>query len=172
MKGNLSRLALCLIFAVALILRLVALGRYPAGFTADEAAQGYMAYSILKTGKDEWGVRLPLAPRSFGDFKPPLQTYLMIPSIAVFGLNEFAVRLPSAILGILGVLGVYLLASELFRMKIVRINPNNLSLLSSLLLAISPWHISLSRGAFEANLTTFFLPLGFYFFLRGISKPK
>jgi len=160
------------IFLLALGLRIIDLPRFPAGFTADEAAQGYTAYSILKTGKDEWGVKFPLNPRSFGDFKAPLQTYLMIPSIAVFGLNEFSVRLPNAVLGSLAVLMVYFLVKELFSPALIRIdpriNPNDLALLSSLFLAISPWHICLSRGAFEANLTTFFLPLAIFLFLKGI----
>jgi hypothetical protein len=46
-----------------------------------------------------------------------------------------------------------------------------LALLSALLLAVSSWHISLSRGAFEASLTTFFLPLSVWFFLLGQKKP-
>lgn len=160
-----KRLGLGLILSLAFFLRIISLSSYPAGFTADEAAQGYTAYSILKTGRDEWGVKFPLNPRSFGDFKAPLYTYLAIPSIAVFGLNEFAVRLPNAILGALAVLIVYFLALELFKDR-------KIALLSSLLLAINPWHISISRGAFETSLTTFFLPLAVLLFLLGIKKPR
>ena len=104
---------LFLFFLFGSILRFIWLDKYPVGFTPDEAAQGYTAYSILKTGRDEWGKRFPLNPRSFGDFKPPLQTYLMIPSVAVFGLNEFAVRFPNALLSSLAIIGVFLLAKEL-----------------------------------------------------------
>lgn len=157
------------ILVLAFLLRVVALERFPVGFTADEASQGYTAYSILKTSKDEWGVRLPLTPRSFGDFKPPLYTYLTIPSIAIFGLNQFAVRFPAAILGTLAVLVTFLMTRELF--KNLRIS-YSVSLIASLFLAVSPWHIQLSRGAFEANLTTFFLPLGFWLFLKGLKNPR
>ena len=178
------------IVILAFFLRVVSLKDFPTGFTADEAAQGYTAYSILKTGRDEWGVQLPLTPRSFGDFKAPLYTYLVIPSITIFGLNEFAVRLPNAILGTLAVLVVYLLFKELFSHESMRmlsrlpaealrfrgakvgINANSQALIASFLLAISPWHISLSRGAFEANLTTFFLPLAVLFFLRGLHNSR
>lgn len=156
-------LALLSILLVALILRVFLLDKLPIGFTADEASFGYDAYSILKTGKDAWGVSFPLALRSFGDFKLPLYTYLAIPSVAIFGLNELAVRLPGAILGILAVLSTYFLVKELFKDK-------KLALLSALLLTISPWHLSLSRGAFEANLTTFFLTSGILFFLKGLEK--
>ncbi|MCX6724632.1 MAG: glycosyltransferase family 39 protein, partial [Candidatus Shapirobacteria bacterium] len=125
----------------------------------------YTAYSILKTAKDEWGQFLPLNPRSFGDYKPPLYTYLTIPSIAIFGLNEFAVRLPSALFGTLAVVAVFLLTKELFGITAI-------SLLSALFLAISPWHLVFSRAAIEANLTAFFFPLGFYFFLKGLKNSK
>src|SRR3989344_5205101 len=36
---------------------------------------------------------------------------------------------------------------------------------AAFLMAISPWSIQLSRGAFEANLVTFLLPLAMYLFL-------
>jgi len=156
-------LPIILIFILGFILRTINIGRFPAGFSADEASQGYTAYSILKTGKDEWGKFLPLNPRSFGDYKPPLYTYLTIPSIAAFDLNEFAVRLPSAIFGSLAIVAVFLLAQELFGIATI-------SLLAALFLAVCPWHLSFSRVAIEANLTVFFFPMGFYFFLKGLRK--
>jgi len=155
------------IIVAAFLLRIIGLSNYPVGFTADEASFGYDAYSILKTGKDQWGQSFPLALRSFGDFKLPVYSYLTIPSIAVLGLNEFSVRLPGAILGTLAVLFTYLMLTELRWAK-----KDNLALLAALLLAISPWHISLSRGAFEANLTSFFISFGLWAFYRGLAKPK
>lgn len=160
---------LILILILAFVLRVVAVARFPAGLTADEAAQGYTAYSLLKTGRDEWGVYLPLTPRSFGDFKPPLYTYLTVPSLAVFGLNEFAVRFPAVIIGTLAVLMTFLVTKELFTGR--RFN-YSLALFASLFLAVSPWHFSLSRGAFEAALTVFFLPAGLWFFLKGLREPR
>lgn len=145
---------------LAFIVRFVNVSNYPAGFTADEANQGYSAYSILMTGRDEWGEPFPITPRSFGDYKAPLYTYLTIPSVAVFGLSEFAVRFPAVILGTLTVPVVYFLCLELFKDK-------KIAVLSSFLLAISPWHIALSRGAFEANLPTLLTPLGVLFFLKA-----
>lgn len=153
------------ILILAFLLRTIALTSYPVGFNPDEASFGYDAYSLLKTGKDQWGEPWPLTFRSFGDFKLPLYTYLAIPSVSIFGLSEFSTRLPSALLGTLAVLATYLLTTRLFRDR-------RLGILAALLLAISPWHISLSRGAFEANLTTFFIPLGAWAFLRGLKIPK
>lgn len=160
-----TKTILLTVIILAFFLRFFGIEHYPAGFTADEAAQGYTAYSILKTGRDEWGVPLPISPRSFGDFKPPLYTYLVIPSVAIFGLNEFAVRFPAVIFGTLAVLATYLLVQELFFSF-------RFSILAAFFLAISPWHISLSRGAFEANLTTFLLTVFFWFFLKGLKDSK
>ena len=84
-----------------------------------------------------------------------------IPFIAVFGLNEFAVRFPSALLGSLTILITYflvkelLMSSELIQTK-KRINTNLAALLSAFLFAISPWSLQFSRAAFEGNIGLFF----------------
>ncbi len=160
-----KRFVFPLILLLAFVVRIVWLDRYPVGFTPDEASFGYDAYSLLTTGKDQWGQTFPLSLRSFGDFKLPFYAYLTIPSVAIFGLNEFSVRLPNALFGTLAVLVTYLMVLELTKDKKV-------ALASSFFLAISPWHISLSRGAFETNLTTFFLPLGVYAFLKGLKNHR
>lgn len=155
---------LILIFAFAL--QVSFLSKVPFSFNQDEASQAYSAYSLLKTGQDEWGISWPLTGfRSFLDYKAPLMTYLMIPSIAIFGLNEFAARLPSAIIGTLAILAVYFLANELFPKR-------KISLLAALLLTISPWHLQFSRSAMEANLISFLFPFGLYLFLTCFKKPK
>lgn len=154
------------ILLVAFLLRILFLSRFPAGFTPDEASFGFDAYSILKTGKDQWGTSFPLILKSFGDFKSPLYSYLSIPFVFLFGLTRFAVRLPNALLGTASVYIVFLLTKELFPKKKIA------AYISSFLFAVSPWHIMMSRGAFEANLTTFFLPLGIYLFFRGLKSKK
>jgi 4-amino-4-deoxy-L-arabinose transferase-like glycosyltransferase len=90
---------LILIILLAAILRLPLLGSFPNGFSGDEANQGYSAYSISKTAKDEWGEFLPLFPRGFGDYKPPILTYLTVPFVALFGLEIQSVRFPTALVG-------------------------------------------------------------------------
>src|SRR5690606_39044514 len=138
------------------------------GFTPDEASFGYDAYSLLKTGKDQWGHPVPIVLESFGDFKPPLYAYLTIPFVAVFRMSEFSVRLPNAIAGTLAIYATYLMVSELAKhTKLSKRKSETFALLSALLLSISPWHVMLSRGAFEANLTTILMPLGVYFFTRS-----
>lgn len=152
-----------LILLLASILRLKELSTIPVGFNDDEAAFGYNAYSILKTGKDEWGKFLPFPVfESFGDWKLVFYLYSVIPSVALFGLNEFSTRLPSVFFGVLSVLTTFLLSKKLFNSKI--------ALIASFLLAISPWHIAASRNAFESDLLIFTIPLATYFFLKGLKK--
>lgn len=154
------------IFILGLSIRLILLGDIPDGFTPDEASQGYSAYSLLQTGRDEWGTSWPLLSfRSFLDYKAPLQTYLMIPSIAVFGLNQFAVRLPSAIFGSLAIFAVYILATELFHKRKV-------GLYAAITFALTPWTMQFSRMALEANLISFFFPLGLWAFLKGLRNSR
>lgn len=161
------------IIILGFALRFVGLSHYPTGFNADEASFGYDAYSILTTGKDQWGQFMPIVLKSFGDYKSPLYAYITIPSIIVFGLTKFAVRLPNVLVGTLAIYFVYLLSTELG--KLARLDEkrrNLLALSTSFLLAVSPWHIMMSRGAFEANLVTLFIPLGIYFFLKAMKKSK
>src|SRR3989344_5070357 len=107
-----NRIVLALIFSIGFILRLVNLSSSPSGFTPDEASFGYDAYSLIKTGKDQWGEAFPLAFKSFGDYKLPAYGYLTIPFVWALGLNETSVRLPNAILGSFAVLGVYFLVRK------------------------------------------------------------
>src|SRR3990172_4878127 len=134
-----KRLILPAIFLLGFLLRVAAIDKFPVGFTPDEASFGYDAYSILKTGRDQWGKPYPLVLESFGDFKSPLYAYLTIPFIAIFGLDKFAVRLPNALLGSLAVYVVYLLTKKLSKNERV-------GLIAAMLLAVSPWHIMMSRG--------------------------
>lgn len=151
------------ILVIAAVLRFWQLGANPASLDWDEASLGYNAYSILRTGKDEYGTLFPLAIRSFGDYKPPLYTYLTIPAVAAWGMNEFSVRFISALLGTVSVLIAFKIVSRLF-------GRTRLALLASFFFAISPWHIQFSRIAFEANVGLFFFLCGIYFLQRGIVR--
>lgn len=169
--------SLITILLLAAILRLWNLGSVPPSLTVDETALGYNAYSILKTGRDEHGEFLPLIFESFGDWKPGLYVYAAVPAIAIFGLNEFATRLPGAIGGIAAVWLIYLVVGELFgkhglALIRTRINVDSIPLFAAALLAISPWHIQFTRGAWEAGLSLTLTLAGIYFFLRAIrDKP-
>ncbi len=156
---------LIVIIALALGFRLINLSSIPVGFNDDETAFGYNAYSVLTTGRDEWGRLLPFpAFESFGDWKLIGYLYLTVPSVFLFGLNEFSTRLPSALFGVFTVFATYLFTKEVFNKKI--------AYLAALLIAISPWHIIATRNAYESDLLTFFIPIATYFFLKGLKNKK
>jgi 4-amino-4-deoxy-L-arabinose transferase-like glycosyltransferase len=170
MKRSILLLLLILILAAAL--RLYNLGVVPPGPNWDEAALGYNAYSVLKTGKDEYGTRFPLSLRSYDDYKPPLYMYITVPSVAFFGLNTWSVRLPSVVMGILAILGTVLLTRELLVYSPFLKTKRYLPYLAGLILSISPWHIQFSRIAFEANAGLTLTIWAALFFFLGIKKTR
>lgn len=178
MKKILLSVLLAVIVLAAFVLRTYKVTSIPPSLSWDEVSIGYNAYSILKTGKDEHGKFLPVdAFIAYGDYKPPLAVYATVPFIAVFGLNELSVRLPSAVAGTLTVLLTYYLVVELFRVFATKQKKEEMSSLldwlpitSAVLLAFSPWHINLSRAGFEANIALFLIVLGIYFVLKAITN--
>jgi 4-amino-4-deoxy-L-arabinose transferase-like glycosyltransferase len=159
-----SKIAILIILSFASFLRFYRIGSYPA-LNADEAAIGYNAYSLLKTGRDEHGISWPIHFKSFGDFKPGGYFYLVLPSVAILGLNTLAVRLPAVILSVLTIFIVYKLSKLLW-------NDQKLGLIWALILSISPWHLHFSRGGWESSTATFFITLGIYFFFDAIKKDR
>ena len=164
------KLLLLLIVLIAGFLRFYQLGANPPSLTWDESAWGYNAYSIGIDGKDEFGRFLPHDYlESFGDFKPPMYAYLDVIPVKLLGLNEFSTRVPSALFGVLTVLLTYFLVKRIFWNSKEK---QKYALASAFILAISPWHIMLSRAAFEANVATFFLVLGVWGFLAATQEKK
>lgn len=190
-----------LVVILAAAVRFVAINQMPPSLNWDEVSHGYNAYSILKTGKDEWGFTFPTIFRAYGDYKLPVYIYLTAISEFFFGLNEFAVRLPSVLAGIGTVVFTYFLVLELFSKNelhrgraakypadsstyahssspqsgrgVLEHNKNqSLAYLAALLVAIEPWSLFLSRGAFEANLGLFLFVGGVFFFLKGLKNQR
>lgn len=153
-KPNKTHFLLILICLLGLVLRLWQVDKTPPSLNWDEVSHGYNAYSILLTGKDQWGQFLPLANfRAFGDYPLPANLYLTIPSIILFGLNEFSIRLPHVILGTLLVpLGYFLMKGLGFKGKI--------GLLTAALIALDPWTFFPSRFVVQSNIGLFFVVLG------------
>lgn len=161
-KNNL--LLLALITLLGLVLRFWQLDKFPVSLNWDEISHGYNAYSILTTGKDEWGTAFPLIFRAFGDYKLPVYIYLTIIPVFLFGLNAFAVRFISALAGVLAIPLIYFLARQLFP------NRKHIGLVAAALLAFSPWHFFISRPALEANLSLTFILAGSLFLLLGLRR--
>lgn len=177
MNNKFRNLLLIIIAVIALFLRIWQIGAVPPSPDWDEASLGYNAYSILMTGKDEYGKFLPVVLRSFDDYKPALYSYFIIPFIPIFGLDIISVRLPSVVFGVLAVITMYFFVKELFGKKEIEfagnpINTEYVALSSSFLLAISPWHLQFSRIGFEACTGFAFNLFSFLFFLKGLKKEK
>lgn len=167
-KPNLiSRIALVLVLLLGFCLRFYKLGEIPAGLHVDEAALGYNAYSILKTGQDEFGKSFPVLFRSFSTYQSPVYTYLSVPIVAILGLSEFSTRLLSALLGFLSLPVLYILIKKYLSHS----QASLVALVSTLFLAISPWHILYSRTAYETNIALFFLLSGVLLFYDALKRP-
>ncbi len=159
-----SRILFILILTAGIISRVYQFGIVPGDINQDEAFAGYEAYSILKYGMDTAGYNYPVYLTAWGSGMNALESYLMMPFIALFGLKVWVIRLPQVIMAILSLPAVYSLVARLADKKA--------GLLSMLILAICPWHIILSRWGLESNLTPAFLLFGLLFFVKGLEKPK
>lgn len=158
-------LALFLIVVLAFFLRFNKITEDPPALNWDEVSIGYNAYSILKTGKDEWKQSFPVHFKAYGEYKLPVQIYLSIPGIYFFGLNGLGIRITPVVYGTLTVLVLFFLGKELFGSKLA-------GLVSAFLLGISPWHIHLTRASFESSLATFFVTAGIWFLIKGFKDHK
>jgi 4-amino-4-deoxy-L-arabinose transferase-like glycosyltransferase len=156
---------ICLLAVIILagFLRFYNLSYNPNGFFCDEASIGVNAYSLLKSGKDEWGNVWPLFFKAFGEYKNPIQTYTALPLIFLGGLNEFSVRSVSVLYSLLGIIAIFLLGRSFYGTKV--------GLASALLLAICPWSVHISRNSLEGLMAfVFFTTIGLYFWHEYFNK--
>lgn len=167
---------LLLIFSMGTFLRFFRITEVPPSLSHDETAIAYNAYSLLTTGKDEYGNAFPLLFTSFDDFKLPGMVYATIPSVALFGRSELGARVPSALFGSLTILIVYLIVFELMnsivmlQKKMAGNKPHIYALSCAFFFAVSPWHINFSRQLFESNGALFFISTGIYFLAVSLRK--
>ncbi len=137
----------------------------PPGFNSDEAAFSYNAYSILKTGADEYGRVLPIRLKSFGDYKMPLYSYLSIPFIAIFGLTELGARALNIFLALLFPLAIYFFTKQLIKNKTVGV-------IAAFLISVSLGKGIIERQAHEALLAAFLITLASFFFTKFVENQK
>jgi len=159
MKKKSFTLILWLILLLAFGLRFYKLGSLLPLF-GDEVDNGYNAYCILKTGKDVTGHFFPIFLKTLIDTKSSLLAYFATIPIAFLGLNEISIRIIPALSGLMVVFLVFLIVNKLSENKIA-------ALIASFLVAVTPWAIHFSRGAFEANLMLFLLLLGIFGYLKS-----
>lgn len=152
-------IVLAFICVASLLFNVIQKDNAPACFNADEAAFGYNSYSILKTGKDEYGTPAPLRLMSFGDYKLPLYAYLSVPFIAAGGLNESSARALNTALALLFPLVIFFLSRELFK-------NDSAALLAAAFTASSLGLATIARQAHEGYLAALLTATVFLLFLR------
>ena len=157
-----KRVLFIFLLVIGILVRFIYLGSMPGGVDQDEAMAGYQAYTLYTEGIDLNGYHNPVYFEAWGHGQSVLLSYLMIPSIAVFGCNDFAIRLPQAIVACISLPVFYLLLKRLFDEKTAWIG--------YFLLVINPWHIMMSRWSLDCNLAPAFLLFGLYFFILALEK--
>lgn len=155
----LEKIFLVLICIGFLITRFYKVSDIPASVYWDEASIGYNAFSIVQTGKDEWGDFFPIHFRAFGEFKLPVYIYSTVAAIKVFGLNELSVRVPSILFSLGVIILSFLLGKKLS-------GHSSVGLLTSFFMSITPWFFIFSRTGYEATAGLFFYLLSIYLFIN------
>lgn len=118
------------IITLGLILRLWGLGGF--SLRGDEEIMALASLGILESGSPVMPSGL-YYPRALG------QLYLIAISMKIFGNSEWAVRLPSVLVGVSGLAAAYFLGR--------RFLSSGWNLLFVLILAVNPWMIELSQTA-------------------------
>lgn len=140
--------------------------RVPPRLSADEVPSGYNAYSILSTGKDEYGKSFPISFRFYSAYSPPLYVYSTVPAISVLGLNVTSTRIVSVLSGILSIIVIFLL------LKNLNVVHNKIVIyLGVLLYTISPWAVMYSRSGYEAMLSFLIYSLSTLLIWEGFKRP-
>jgi len=140
--------------ALAAALRLYALGRLPAGLYHDEAYNGLDALDIIR------GARPIFFEVNNG--REPLFIYLVGISVALLGRSPLAIRIVSALLGILTVPAAYALARESLGRRV--------AVLTAVVTALTFWHVNLSRLGLRAVSLPLFIALALWWFVRGLHR--
>ena len=156
------------IFAGILLLgafaRLWRFGVLPCGLNQDEAFAAYDAWALLRFGTDSALNPWPVYLTSWGSGMNALETYLLLPLIALFGTKTWVIRLPQLLVSLASLFA----ARDLGR----RIAGPRAGLLFAFLLAVCPWHVAMGRWALESNLAPGFLLFGLCCFLRGLEARR
>ena len=97
--------------------------------------------------------------------KPPLYFWLAAASVKVFGFNEFALRLPSALAGIVSVLLTYLIALALTQDRPA-------ALFAGLVLTLIPFFTAATRNMRMDTPVTACILAALYFYILGFKKQK
>ncbi len=176
---NISLIILLLILLIAGFFRLWKLNEIPPGLYPDVAMNGIDALDTLKTDNFKVFYRE-------NNGREGLFIWLIALSFKIFGPSIWAIKIVSAVTGILTIVGLYLLTNELLKdlefkyWNLFRIwnlefgiyKNEVIALLASFLLATSFWHTNFSRIGFRVIMVPFILVFSFYFLLKGLKEKK
>jgi hypothetical protein len=149
------------ILLVGISVRLVEFGSVPNGLNQDEASTGYDAFALLHHGIDRNGFHNPVMFVSWGSGTYALPGYLAMPLYLLFGVSATSLRGVNLMAGIASL--------PVFYALVRRTGDRTLALVATFLLAISPWHIMISRWALDSNLLPALFLLGVFFLARASS---
>jgi len=144
------------VLLVATALRLVAFGRVPPGLYHDEAYHGLDALGILQ------GHLSLYFPANNG--REPLFIYLVGLAVGVLGRSPFALRMAAFPVGLLTVAATAAMGRALFSRRV--------GLLGAAVLAVTLWHVHLSRIGFRAILLPLFVALTVWQVARGMRSAR
>lgn len=161
-----ERIILISIFIISFLLRIIFLGKLPYNLMEDEILSGYVGRFILQNGKDLYGNVWPLLYfDKFGDYYIIGPMYLSGLSTYLFGITSFAVRFPSAFFGSLVVFLIYYLTKYIFRKK-------EIAYLAAFFIAITPFHVTMSRSTSEGIIGTTFFLTALVFLIKFVYSKK
>ncbi len=152
-SGTRHIVVLVLVLALGFLARTWEYGRLPPSLNPDEASTGVEALNLLRFGLDRNGITLPVKFISWGSGQDVLYAYLLIPIVAILRLSPISVRLPMLLVALATLPLIYAATRRIFGAAV--------ALVATLMLAVSPWHILLSRWALDSNLLPFVFLAGF-----------
>lgn len=156
-------IAAVLIAAAAIFLRVYAIDRLPPGLFGDEAVEGLDALDVLAGHFAIWF--------HAQQGREPIYVYLVALSYRAFGVTPLATRLPAVLAGLATVPAAFFFVLEwAAALRFSGERAMRLALFSTALLAISFWHVQMSRDAHRDTLLPLVEAVGYAFLWRGIRK--
>lgn len=153
-----------LILVIGIVVRVYNISGVPAGLNQDEAYGNYETYALANFGVDSNGMSFPVHFISWGSGMNSLYSYLTMPLIKIFGLNETTAILGNLIFCILSMIVIF------FTVK--RLKNFDLALLATFIMAISPWHIMIARWGLLENIFPAIVLIGVAFYSKYLKNPK
>lgn len=151
------------LFIIGIVTRCYLLGYLPSGVNYDEAMCAVDAYSLSLYGTDRFGTPLPAHFRAWGFSQMSVfMGYLQALCIKLFGFHTTAIRLPIAVLSILGMVSIYPVCKKFTSPRV--------ALSALLLVIICPWHLIQSRWALDCNAFPHVFLIGFTLLLWGVES--